>query len=455
MAHVETTTTGYGKRVSNSFKGIFSGIIAFALGTALLWWNEGRFVKTAKAINEAADNVVSVESVATADPALEGKLIHGTAKALTSEIVSDSAFGISTNAIRIIRNAKFYQWEENSKTETVEKIGGTKETTTTYTYTKKWSDAPVNSQNFRDKDYKNANTTLVSLGDSQKQASSVSWGAYNLPDFLISAVNGEKPLAITLSEATIKEFEAALPKITTAPAAPEAAVVAPTPAAAPAPAEAAPETGPSFAETVGTAPAAPIAPAPVVEAPAAAAPASVWTHVTDNEVYIGRNPASPAIGDVRYTFTYVPTGLEMSIIAQVRGETFVQFKAKNGRTISYTAMGAKTAEEMFDSARASNKTLAIILRVIGVLVVIAGLKAVLGPLSMILAFLPFLRRMVEAGLGILCFLIGLAWSLIVIGLAWLVYRPIIGGALLVAAGALIAASFNRKKKAAQNSAPSA
>ena len=49
MAYQEVKTTGYGTRVGNSFKGIFSGLILFCLATALLWWNEGRAVKTDKA----------------------------------------------------------------------------------------------------------------------------------------------------------------------------------------------------------------------------------------------------------------------------------------------------------------------------------------------------------------------------------------------------------------------
>ena len=36
MAYTETTTTGYGTRVGNSFKAIGSGLLLFVLGTALL-----------------------------------------------------------------------------------------------------------------------------------------------------------------------------------------------------------------------------------------------------------------------------------------------------------------------------------------------------------------------------------------------------------------------------------
>ena len=58
MAYTETTTTGYGTRVGNSFRAIGSGILLFVLGTALLWWNEGRAVKTEKMLDEAGSKYV-------------------------------------------------------------------------------------------------------------------------------------------------------------------------------------------------------------------------------------------------------------------------------------------------------------------------------------------------------------------------------------------------------------
>ena len=62
MAYTETTTTGYGTRVGNSFKAIGSGLLLFVLGTALLWWNEGRAVKTEKMLDEAGSKYVEMEN---------------------------------------------------------------------------------------------------------------------------------------------------------------------------------------------------------------------------------------------------------------------------------------------------------------------------------------------------------------------------------------------------------
>lgn len=50
MAYTETKTTRYGQRVSGSLKEIGIGILLFIVGTCLLFWNEGNYVKTRKAI---------------------------------------------------------------------------------------------------------------------------------------------------------------------------------------------------------------------------------------------------------------------------------------------------------------------------------------------------------------------------------------------------------------------
>ena len=63
MAYTKTTTTGYGQRLSGSLKGIVGGLVMFVAGTCLLWWNEGRAVKTAKAIKEAQSVAVHVDDV--------------------------------------------------------------------------------------------------------------------------------------------------------------------------------------------------------------------------------------------------------------------------------------------------------------------------------------------------------------------------------------------------------
>ena len=133
MAYTETTTTGYGTRVGNSFKAIGSGLLLFVLGTALLWWNEGRAVKTEKMLDEAGSKYVEMENPNKKDASLEGELVCGTAMATTEDSLTDADFGIGAKAIALRRTVEYYQWIEHAQTKKEDKLGGKEVTTTTYT----------------------------------------------------------------------------------------------------------------------------------------------------------------------------------------------------------------------------------------------------------------------------------------------------------------------------------
>ena len=76
MAYTETTRTSYGKRLGNSLGGIVTGFLLFIAGTVLIWWNEGRAVKTTKMLKEAQGQVVEMPDITKVDPAFEGLLVH-------------------------------------------------------------------------------------------------------------------------------------------------------------------------------------------------------------------------------------------------------------------------------------------------------------------------------------------------------------------------------------------
>ena len=141
---------------------------------------------------------------------------------------------------------------------------------------------------------------------------------------------------------------------------------------------------------------------------------------------------------------------DISIIAKYNGTTFEKVYASNGKTVSRLNMGVVSAEQMFGKAHSSNSTWTWILRVVGTFLVIGGLKAIVAPLSVLASVIPLLGTIVGAGTGLVCSLLGFAWSLIIISIAWLRFRPVIGGAMIGVAVLLIAALYfkGRAKKAA-------
>ena len=169
-------------------------------------------------------------------------------------------------------------------------------------------------------------------------------------------------------------------------------------------------------------------------------------HVSGSTVYIGANPGSPTVGDVRVSFSYTPEA-DVSIVAQVIRDTFEKFTASNGYTFSRLDMGKVGMARMFEGARSDNTIMAWILRVVGIILVVVGIGMIFKPLSVIADVIPLLGTIVGAGTGVVAFLLGLAWSLVVIAIAWVRFRPIVAGCLIAAAVVLVYLSYAKGKKA--------
>ena len=197
MAYQEVTKTSYGSRLGNSLKGIGSGLLLFVLATALLWWNENNAKKKADVIKEFDKKCVVVEDVSRVDPELNGKPIHATAVAMSTETLIDPDYDIQVeNGIWLNRSVEYYQWVEHSKSETKDKIGGGQETVTTYDYSLEWVGSPVNSNAFHDPDYRDLNITRLTVEDKEIGAQKVSFGGYTLPKGLVSSIPADDPVAL-------------------------------------------------------------------------------------------------------------------------------------------------------------------------------------------------------------------------------------------------------------------
>ncbi len=409
MAYTETTQTSWGSRLGGAFKGIVAGIVLVVAGTCLLYWNEGRTVKTGGAINEARSVAVEVDDISRVDPALAGKVIYATGRAETRDVLTDPIFGASATAINISRKVEYYQWEEHSRQEKRKKLGGGEETVTTYTYTQEWVGEPIDSGEFRDPEYQGRNKVLAKYEDETLYASNVSFGAYTLPNFLEHSIGGAVPLDLVLDEDRKKAIFEGLSV----------------------------ESDPLGNATLRGG------------VSSSVQPQDRYVHAQGNVLYLGEKPGSPQIGDVRVTFTQTPPA-DVSIIAQVAGNTFEKFTASNGYTFSRLNMGTVGMEKMFAGAESDNATTAWILRVVGTIVVIVGLGAIFRPLSVIADVIPILGSIVGAGTGFVAFLLGLAWSLLVIAVAWIRFRPVLAASLLGGVVVLLGLLFvkGRKGKAA-------
>lgn len=422
MASQDVTHTGWFSRIGKSFGGMVTGLVLIVAATGLLYWNEGRTVKTGGAIGEAQMQTVQMGDISKVDPSFNGKVIYATGRADTKDMLQDPVFGVGEVAVKLDRDVEYYQWRENSRSEKRKKLGGGEETVTTYTYEKVWTSSPIDSNSFKDPDYIGINEVLARIQDEQWVAPTVSFGAYTLPGFLKNGIGGAQPLQVVLQDQNRQEIAKLISlsrRYLRQPGAVRPGAIG------------------VVADTVARSVSGAVLGENDVDV-------ATYVHSQGNVVYIGADPNSPHVGDVRVTFTQTPPA-DVSIVAKVVGSTFDQFTASNGYTFSRLNMGTVSAETMFEGAKTENTVMAWILRVVGTFLVIAGLRMILAPLSVLADVVPLFGTIVGAGTGIVAFLLGLSWSLVVVAIAWIRFRPLLAGGLLAVVAALLALLYKRSR----------
>jgi hypothetical protein len=160
----------------------------------MLFWNEGRAVSRYKALKEGRGIVVSVPSNRV-DSTNEGKLVHLTGQATTTDILQDETFGVTVNAVHLDRQVEMYQWRENSDSKTEKKVGGSTETTTTYSYSKAWSNQEVDSSRFKEPEG-HQNPGPFPYGSRKMSAQEVRLGGFQLSPGLTASMSRSEPLAV-------------------------------------------------------------------------------------------------------------------------------------------------------------------------------------------------------------------------------------------------------------------
>lgn len=151
-------------------------------------------------------------------------------------------------------------------------------------------------------------------------------------------------------------------------------------------------------------------------------------------VYIGGDPASPAVGDVRVRFSKVPPA-DVSVIAQQTGDRLGPYQTRAGDRLEMLAAGVVSADQMFKGAEQANTVLTWLLRLVGFLVMLFGLLLLLKPIRVLADVVPILGTLVGMGLGLVAFAIAAPLTLLTIALAWIAHRPLLAiGLLVVAAG---------------------
>lgn len=362
----ETTSTSWFSRLGGAIKGIFAGIILFFGSIILLWWNEGRAVQTAKGLEEGSSSVIEVDASNIVQEN-NGKLVYISGSVFTNDTLKDEQFGVSAHAIHLKRNVEIFLWKESIKSEKRKKIGGGEETIKTYDYKKDWSPRLIESSAFKIQEG-HENPNIVPYDEINISASNISLGKYDLTN-IINNFQNETPVVFNDLDSSYYADS-------------------------------------SFSTTI--------------------------VQNTGDKSYIYRGNGSflnPKIGDLRISFTTVSLD-NYSIIGKQANNTIETYTTSHETSILMLNKGVVSAHTMFKQAESNNKILTWILRLVGAFAMYLSVIMVLKPISVIADVLPFLGNIVEFGLSLLAGIFSLSISLIVISLAWIFYRPIIGALLL-------------------------
>lgn len=161
---------------------------------------------------------------------------------------------------------------------------------------------------------------------------------------------------------------------------------------------------------------------------------SGWTLSGDN--YYRGDASAPKVGDMRVRYLGLPSGATLSVLARQSGDGFAVFTTKNGYEVELASAGDHSAAELIENKRKAEAILTWILRGVGTLLMFLGFAVFLAPLSTMAAVIPLLGGVVRGAVDLVALAIAVPLSILVIAFAWLAYRPLIGGALILLAAAV-------------------
>lgn len=240
------------------------------------------------------------------------------------------------------RRVEYFQWRESKK--------GDKD----YSYDTEWVNEPINSLQFHqtlghDNTVRLPPSLANQLQDNVVYSAPVDFGAYRLPDFLIEELSKESKLRKRFVPSFTDEQMAELRRVM--------------------------HSDPSVGAAIGQAIAGKVAGA-VTETLGSGAGGIVrnvlegrGAELRDGYLFLGDNYMRPKPGEVRVYWQAVSPS-DVTILAQVAGNTFQPYTTASGQKFSEVAVGQASMDEMFKQAAASNALVVWLLRIFGVAIML-------------------------------------------------------------------------------------
>ncbi|PKL36434.1 hypothetical protein CVV38_00820 [Candidatus Peregrinibacteria bacterium HGW-Peregrinibacteria-1] len=423
---VQVTKTGYGSRLMGSIKGIGFGLLLFLASFFVLFSNEGTDSKSE--ILVTSQEIVA-DSVGNEG---DGAFVRLAGKLETSDSIGDGLFLNPGNYLVVDRKVEMYGWKEVSSSKTETKLGGSQETTTTYSYEKEWSSSPASSSSFNNSaGHENPSMRYAA---STSKASSARVGAYDvdtsslampsasalsLADGMVdlSSVNGAyvegNYVYVPVSGGSVSSSETVTSSTTTNFFEDDVA-----------------EENDFFGEEVD------------------AENENDFFGETTTVVTSGRNVAtSPEVGDLRITYSVLNSGVDGTLFGKKEGamiKPYVATEFDNENIYRFYNTSFEGALGAEDSAHGMKVW---ILRLVGFLMMWTGLSMVLAPLSVLLDIIPFLGAVSRGFVGMITFITALVLSIVTILVSMLLHSMVaMVVAVVVVLGLMFVVVKNKGKK---------
>ena len=172
-------------------------------------------------------------------------------------------------------------------------------------------------------------------------------------------------------------------------------------------------------------------------------------HVVDGQIYLGSDPANPAIGDIRITYRLANPD-NVSIVGRQTGSDFTPFQTKAGDTLLFVKAGTIDAAAIFNQAQQENRILTWVIRAVGLFVMAFGFMLLMGPLIALADIIPPLGAVLGFGAAAMALLATALVGPLVIAVAWFWYRPLVSIAVIAVglAVAFMTGKFAPRRKPA-------
>ena len=145
---------------------------------------------------------------------------------------------------------------------------------------------------------------------------------------------------------------------------------------------------------------------------------------------------NPQVGDIRISYQKADYK-DVSVLGKQVGDTIAEYTTKKNTNIKKIVKGTTNGTGMINEIESANKFMKWIYRFLGIFLIVIGISSILGPITTLIGYIPFVGKVVNSMIGVISFLVGLAISLVVIAISWFAARPIVAIVSLVIAAALI------------------